>query len=115
MAFTRTATIAASPERVFSVLSDVAAAPRWMPAIQRIESVTPGPFRIGTSWQETRKAGNRVMQSTLRVSTFEPPSKLGLHVESKAMKGDLSFRLTRNPPGQRSRTKRRCGEKASCA
>jgi len=99
MAFTRTATIAASPERVFSVLSDVAAAPRWMPAIQRIESVTPGPFRLGTSWQETRKAGNRVMQSTLRVSTFEPPGKLGLHVESKAMKGDLSFRLTPKSSG----------------
>src|SRR2546423_14781936 len=62
MAFTRTATIAASPERVFSVLSDPASAQRWMPAIQRIDSVSPGPFRLGTSWQETRKAGNRIMQ-----------------------------------------------------
>ena len=93
MAFTRTAMIAASPERVFSVLSDPASAQRWMPAIQRIESVSPGPFRLGTSWQETRKAGNRVMQSTVSVSTFQPPAKLGLHVEAKAMKGDLSFQL----------------------
>jgi len=93
MAFTRTAMIAASPERVFSVLSDPAGAQRWMPAIQRIDSVSPGPFRLGTSWQETRKAGNRIMQSTIRVSTFQPPSTLGLHVDAKAMKGDLSFRL----------------------
>src|SRR5213594_2267053 len=88
MAFTRTAMIAASPERVFSVLSDPAGAQRWMPAIQRIDSVSPGPFRLGTSWQETRKAGNRIMQSTI-----------GVHVEAKAMKGDLSFRLMPKPAG----------------
>lgn len=99
MVFTRTATIAASPDRVFSVLSDLAVAQRWMPANQRIDSVSSGPFRLGTSWQETRKAGKRVMQSTLRVSTFEPPSRLGLHVEAKAMKGDLSFRLAPKSAG----------------
>ena len=93
MTFIRTATIAASPERVFSVLSDLGASRQWMPAIQRIDGVSPGPFRLGTSWQETRKAGKRMMQSTLTVSSFDPPSKLGLHVEAKVMKGDLSFRL----------------------
>ena len=93
MTFTRSATIAASPERVFSVLTDPGSARQWMPAIQRIDNVSPGPFRLETSWQETRKAGNRTMQSTISVSSFEPPSKIGLHVEAKAMKGDLSFRL----------------------
>ena len=88
--------IAASPERVFSVLSDPASAQRWMPAIQRIDSVSLGPFRLGTSWQETRKAGNRIMQSMISVSSYQPPSALGLHVEAKAMKGDLSFRLAPN-------------------
>src|SRR2546426_3375453 len=98
MIFTRTAMISATPERVFSVLSDLAVAQRWMPAIQRIDGVSPGAFQLGTSWQETRKAGNRVMQSTLSVSTFERPSKLGLHVEAKTIKGDLSFRLAPNTP-----------------
>ncbi|HLQ42400.1 MAG TPA: SRPBCC family protein, partial [Thermoplasmata archaeon] len=82
MSFTRTAMIAANPERVFSVLSDLGSSRQWMPAIQRIDGVSPGPFRLGTSWQETRKAGKRMMQSTLTVSSFEPPSKLGLHVEA---------------------------------
>ena len=99
MAFTRTAMIAASPDRVFSVLSDLAGAQHWMPAIQRIESVSPGPFRLGTSWQETRKAGKRMLQSTLTVSSFEPPSKLALHVEAGMMKGDLSFRLAQKSAG----------------
>ena len=39
------------------------------------------------------------MQSTLNVSSFEPPSRLGLHVEAKVMKGDLSFRLAPNSAG----------------
>src|SRR5207245_10019870 len=91
--------IAASPERVFSVLSDLGASRQWMPAIQRVDGVSPGPFRLGTSWQETRKAGNRIMQSTISVSSYQPPSALGLHVEAKAMKGDVSFRLTPKSAG----------------
>src|SRR2546427_5758816 len=70
-----------------------------MPAVQRIDGVSPGAFPLGTSWQETRKAGNRVMQSTLSVSTFERPSKLGLHVEAKTIRGDLSFRLVPKSTG----------------
>jgi len=99
MAFIRTATIAASPDRVFSVLSDLGVSRQWMPAIQRIDGVSPGPFRLGTSWQETRKAGKRMLQSTLTVSSFERPSKLALHVEAGMMKGDLSFRLAPNSAG----------------
>src|SRR3989475_7609016 len=91
--------ISATPERVFSVLSDLAVAQRWMPAIQRIDGVSPGAFQLATAWQETRKAGNRVMQSTLNVSTFERPSKLGLHVEAKTINGDLSFRTSPKATG----------------
>ena len=93
MSFTRTAVIRASPDRVFSVLSDLGRSQQWMPAIEKIENVTPGPFRQGTSWQETRKAGKRTMQSTLSVAAFNPPTRLGLHVEGKVMTGDLSFTL----------------------
>ncbi len=95
MGFTRTATIQASPERVFSVLSDLGSAQQWMPAIQKIDSVTPGPFRLGTSWQETRQAGKRTLQSMVSVSSFEPLSRLGLEVTSKPMRGQLRFTLAR--------------------
>jgi carbon monoxide dehydrogenase subunit G len=95
MAFNRTTTIQASPERVFSVLSDLGSARQWMPAIQKIDDVTPGPFRLGTCWQETRQAGKRTLQSRVSVSSFEPPSRLGLEVTSKPMRGQLSFSLAR--------------------
>ncbi len=74
MAFTRPGFIRASPTLVFSVLSDVGRGQRWMPSIQRIENVSSGPFGLGTHWQETRAAGKRTMQSTIRVVAFEPPA-----------------------------------------
>src|SRR5256885_16970680 len=113
--FTPPTMIAAIPERVYSVHSDPASAQRWMPAIQRIDSVSPGPFRLGTSWQETRKAGNRIMQSTISVSSYQPPSALGLHVEAKAMKDDLSFRLTPKSAGTEVTYEAQMWEKGSCA
>ena len=85
--------IPASPDRIFSVLSDLNQAREWMPAIQKIEPLTQGTFRVGTSWKETRTAGKRMMESTIRVVQFDPNSKLGLQVDSKAMTGYLEFNL----------------------
>jgi len=94
MAFTRDGVIHASPERVFSVISDLDQTRQWMPAIERIDVVTPGPFRQGTVWRETRNAGKRTLESTIRVTGLEKPSRLDLEVESRPMKGQISFRLT---------------------
>src|SRR5881628_1033915 len=44
------------------------------------------PRHVVAGFPQGREPGDAV---DVRVSTFEPPSKLGLHVESKAMKGDL--------------------------
>ena len=40
--------IPASPDRIFSVLSDLNQAREWMPTIQKIEPLTQGPFGVGT-------------------------------------------------------------------
>ena len=99
MAFARTALIQASPEQVVSVLSNPARAQEWMPAIQRIENISSGLFGLGTQWQETRMAGKRTMQSTIRVVAFEPPTRLGLEVDAKALKGQLAFTLSPKDEG----------------
>ena len=93
MSFTRTAVIRATPERVFSVLADLGQTKQWMPAVQNIDHVTPGPFRLGTAWKETRKAGKRTMESAIQVALYRPPSQLGLQVNGKAMKGQMTFTL----------------------
>ena len=64
MSFTRTAVIDAAPERVFSVLADLGQTKQWMPSVQSIADITPGPFRVGTGLKETRKAGKRTMDAT---------------------------------------------------
>ncbi len=92
-------TINASPERVFAVLSDLSQAREWMPAIQRIEQNTSGSFGLGTSWHEMRNAGKRTMESTIRVTTYQPPASLGLLVEAKAMTGQLQFSLSPDAAG----------------
>ena len=64
-----------------------------MPAVQNIDNVTPGPFRLGTAWKETRKAGKRTMESAIQVALYRPPSQLGLQVNGRAMKGQMTFTL----------------------
>jgi carbon monoxide dehydrogenase subunit G len=85
--------IPASPDRVFSVISDLNQAKEWMPAIQKIEPLSQGPFGVGTAWKETRTAGRRTMESTIRVVSFERNSKLGIEVDSRAMTGHIEFNL----------------------
>lgn len=99
MALELRALIPATPDQVFSVLSDPDQAQQWMPSIQKVERLDDSAFGVGTSWRETRKAGKRIMQSTIRVTTAEPGSKLGLRVESNAMEGDIQFLLKSTGPG----------------
>lgn len=87
MALVLDKTIQAPPQRVFAVLSDLGQARQWMPDIERIDEVTPGPFGKGTSWRETRHAGKREFVSTLRITEFEPPTALGFVLEGKGMPG----------------------------
>ncbi|MCI4351748.1 MAG: SRPBCC family protein [Thermoplasmata archaeon] len=86
--------INAPPEKIFSVLSDVGQAQQWMPAIKRIEQISPGPFGVGTNWKESRMVGNRMMDSTIKVAGYQPPTNLKLDVQGKGITGHLEFILT---------------------
>ncbi|HYM41015.1 MAG TPA: SRPBCC family protein [Thermoplasmata archaeon] len=99
MALELKADLPATPEEVFSVLTDPNQAPQWMPAVQKVERLDDRPFGVGTSWRETRRAGKRTMVSTIRVVACDRASTLGLRVESDAMEGDLLFHLTATGPG----------------
>ncbi|HYS71801.1 MAG TPA: SRPBCC family protein [Thermoplasmata archaeon] len=93
MPFELSARIDASPDRVFAVLTDLRQAKDWLPSVQKIDEVSPGSFGTGTSWRETRQAGKRIFQSTIRVTEYKPASTLSLVVDGKGMTGQLSFRL----------------------
>lgn len=99
MPFELHSVIPATPDQVFAVLADVDRARDWMPAIQKIERLDDKPFGVGSSWRETRVAGKRTMESTIRVIACERGSKVGLHVQSNGMEGDMEFFLTPTGPG----------------
>ena len=103
MALVLSRTIDASPDRVFAVLSDLRQSREWMPAIQAIDQTTSGAFGLGTTWRETRRAGKRTMESTIRVTAYDPPSALDLAVEAKQMAGRMHFSLSPEGAGTRVR------------
>ncbi len=94
-------TINANPERVFSVISDLGQARAWMPTIETIDGVSPGPFGAGSSWRENRRAGKRMFESTIRITTFDPAKTLALNVTGKGMTGQMRFTLAPSAGGTR--------------
>lgn len=99
MTFSRVILVHAAPERVFSVLADLNQSRQWMPAIQEISEITQGAFQANTAWTESRKAGKRLMTSRVRVSSFEPPTRLALEVDNKVMRGRMAFTLAQGKDG----------------
>jgi uncharacterized protein YndB with AHSA1/START domain len=74
--------IAAPPETVFEVLSDI---PRWpdsIPNIEKVEMLTSGPVNIGTRFRETRKMHGRSATEEMTVTRYEPPRRFALSAEN---------------------------------
>src|SRR5256886_17090502 len=114
MSFTRTAVIRAPPERIFSVLADLGQTKQWMPAVQSIDNVTPGPVRVGTGWKETRKAGKRTMESTIQVALYRQPWRLGLQADRMGKRGQMTVTLAPKEGGTEDRSDAQMAGKALC-
>lgn len=66
--------INASPERVFALMTDLDAYAKNIPAIKRIEPLTPGPVGKGTRFRETRIMFGKEATETLEFIEFNPVS-----------------------------------------
>ena len=74
--------IAASPERVFEVATDLRNMPETMSAIDSLEVLTAGPFGEGTRWRETRTLHGRQATEEMWVTGFDPPRSYVVEAES---------------------------------
>ncbi|MEN0112152.1 MAG: SRPBCC family protein [Planctomycetota bacterium] len=64
--------IAASPDRVFAVATDLAGAADRVRGIDELEVLTEGPFGLGTRWRETRTMMGAQATETMTVTALEP-------------------------------------------
>ncbi|WP_225755411.1 SRPBCC family protein [Actinotalea sp. Marseille-Q4924] len=64
--------VAAPPERVWALATDLAGAPRVLSGVERVEVLTPGPFGVGTRWRETRTMFGREATEEMAVTAVEP-------------------------------------------
>lgn len=94
-AFTKSIAIDRRPEQVFAVLDDLQAAKEWMPAIRRIDVLTPGMrMGVGFKWRETRRIfGIFRMSVKLTVVQHDPPRTWGLMFNDGKVQATATFEL----------------------
>lgn len=103
--FTLQDQIAAPPERVFAMLTDLDEASRWMSNLVRIEKLTPTPYGRGTRWREVRKMYGREASELFEVTACEPGKALELYVDGtqgSSKRGYYRFRYTLQPADGRT-------------
>src|SRR4051812_35173924 len=63
--------IAAPVERVFQMFTDIDHGAEHVGGIRKIQTLTTGPFALGTRWQETRDLLGRLDDAEMEVTRFE--------------------------------------------
>jgi len=74
----RDVVIAREPEVVFDYLADVANYPRWQPAIERAEQVTPGPLQRGSQVKLLLRAPTGPTEILAEIVEFARPTALAI-------------------------------------
>jgi hypothetical protein len=67
--------IEAAPEVVWDVLTDLPHAHHILRSVKSVESVTEGPYEVGTTWREERSMFGHRGTEELHVTESEPPRR----------------------------------------
>jgi carbon monoxide dehydrogenase subunit G len=92
--------VAASPEAVFGILTDVARHVEWATGPSAIRKLSDNPARLGTTWLQVSRLLGREMEGEARVNVFEPNRKFGF-TSTKPLKGQITFSLEAQADGTR--------------
>lgn len=84
-------------ERVFAVFTDIPNGASIVPAIEKIEMLTPGPVRIGTKFRETRTMMKRSHTEEFEVVAMRPPNEFALACESCGVDVRAEYTFTERP------------------
>jgi carbon monoxide dehydrogenase subunit G len=79
--------IHASPEKVWSVISDIPGSPATLSGVDSVQMLSDGPYGEGTRWRETRTMMGRSETVEMWVSQADPPRSTTV----KALQGGADY------------------------
>lgn len=91
--------INATPEAVWSVVTDLDSAPDVMRNIVAVERLEGDGFSVGTRWKETRRMFGRDEAETMWVSDIDEPRSYTVQSRAGGALYTTVFRLTPNTSG----------------
>ncbi|MGA8297461.1 MAG: SRPBCC family protein [Acidimicrobiales bacterium] len=94
-------TIAASPEAVFALLTDVEKTPLWSPAISEATITSPGPLAEGSTITYVGRFLGRRFTSTSAVTEIRPPIRYAAKSTSGPFDLTISNALEKDDDGTR--------------
>ncbi len=86
--------INASPEAVFDVATNVEKWAEVVPAIEKIEMLTPSPAGLGTKFRETRLMFKKEATEEMEFVEWNRPTSYGLLAESHGSRYQTTYTLT---------------------
>jgi len=89
--------VAAPPEVVFAVASDLRRASDYVRGIVRLDVLTDGPVGVGTRFRVAREVFGKEVGQELVFTRFDPPR--GYRVTCRAQGFDCAFELRLAPSG----------------
>ncbi|MFD7627897.1 SRPBCC family protein [Streptomyces sp. NPDC059851] len=92
--------MAASVERVWQALTDLESMPDVVSGVDAVEVLTPGPFRVGTRWRETRRMFGKKATEEMYVTACVAPERYVAEADGSGVHYVSEFRLTERSPGR---------------
>jgi len=93
--------VKAPVEEVFRLFTDVEHGAEHVRAIQEIRLLTPGPFKLGTRWLETRRVMGRIGSAEMEVTAYERNRTYTITHRKAGVRIDAVFAFEPVPEGTR--------------
>ena len=86
--------VAASPDRVWTVATDIHGSAAVLSGVQRVEMVRNGAFQVGTCWRETRRILGREQTEEMTVTDVSPGRSYRVESDSRGTHYVTDVRVT---------------------
>ena len=102
MHITKTVQIAAPPELIWELLTDIEQMKQWTPSLVSDEPLSDGPAQVGHISKMKIKEGDKVVDYESEIASYEPTSHLGIVLRGGSLgKGPMfvDYHMSKNDAG----------------